>query len=488
MINDLEYANRQLLPRWVPFSQIQILNPTGFTRLNNNQLEKENYKDLENTWTNKKTVPLAIEIISSSHLLDIEDTVLYKEAIDFLFENHLDVIEINQYLSSILGKEKSTESSPQNNIQKLKKIVRFNNTDDSAWVDLAFFYSIQGQKKQAEKCINTALYLNPTSIFTIKGITKYLLLTGNIDEALWVLNKNDDYKSNPQIISTEISIAEAYNLKSKLLRKGHSIVKEGNITSFEKNELFATFATMEFNSGNSKMGQKLFSNSLIYPNENILAQARYLSSKFNKTINTADINIPGTYERDSWIAYKNENFEDVLKYSIEWFYFQPFSVTPALMNSFINSMVFNNEKKSIEMTKKALRIAPNNFSLLNNQVVSLYRSNNLKEGDLKLKELEKCPISKEEDRKVLLATEGLADYRNKRIVEGKEKYIDAINYFKRKNDIEKYCRAVYFLAYEKKCIEDLTYIDEIKEIKTIAEKFNISDIKSAISRNFSNIK
>lgn len=354
MINDLEYANRQLLPRWVPFSQIQILNPTGFTRLNNTQLEKENYKDLENTWTNKKTVPLAIEIISSSHLLDIEDTVLYKEAIDFLFENHLDVIEINQYLSSILGKEKSTESSPQNNIQKLKKIVRFNNTDDSAWVDLAFFYSIQGQKKQAEKCINTALYLNPTSIFTIKGITKYLLLTGNIDEALWVLNKNDDYKSNPQIISTEISIAEAYNLKSKLLRKGHSIVKEGNITSFEKNELFATFATMEFNSGNSKMGQKLFSNSLIYPNENILAQARYLSSKFNKTINTADINIPGTYERDSWIAYKNENFEDVLKYSIEWFYFQPFSVTPALMNSFINSMVFNNEKKSIEMTKKLL--------------------------------------------------------------------------------------------------------------------------------------
>ena len=111
MINDLEYANRQLLPRWVPFSQIQILNPTGFTRLNNTQLEKENYKDLENTWTNKKTVPLAIEIISSSHLLDIEDTVLYKEAIDFLFENHLDVIEINQYLSSILGKEKSTESS-----------------------------------------------------------------------------------------------------------------------------------------------------------------------------------------------------------------------------------------------------------------------------------------------------------------------------------------------------------------------------------------
>lgn len=148
MINDLEYANRQLLPRWVPFSQIQILNPTGFTRLNNNQLEKENYKNLENTWTNKKTVPLAIEIISSSHLLDIEDTVLYKEAIDFLFENHLDVIEINQYLSSILGKEKSTESSPQNNIQKLKKIVRFNNTDDSAWVDLAFFYSIQGQKNR----------------------------------------------------------------------------------------------------------------------------------------------------------------------------------------------------------------------------------------------------------------------------------------------------------------------------------------------------
>ena len=39
MINDLEYANRQLLPRWVPFSQIQILNPTGFTRLNRSKFK-----------------------------------------------------------------------------------------------------------------------------------------------------------------------------------------------------------------------------------------------------------------------------------------------------------------------------------------------------------------------------------------------------------------------------------------------------------------
>ena len=77
-----------------------------------------------------------------------------------------------------------------------------------------------------------------------------------------------------------------------------------------------------------KKGQKLFSQSLLFPNENILAQTRYISTKFNKNIDSKIPNIPCTYERDSWISYNEGKFENVLKNTTDWFYFQPFSTTP----------------------------------------------------------------------------------------------------------------------------------------------------------------
>lgn len=484
MIKELEYSNRQILPRWVPFSQIYVLNPKINFMGENSNLEKENFKKLENTWNTTKTVPLAVEIITSSHILDIADTITYKEALDWLINNHCEEISNNTYLKNLLGNNEQNVRTPQKNIHSLRQMSFINPADDITWVDLAFFYAIQGQQNKAEKCIENCLSLRPNNIFSIKAILKYLLLSRDIDKALWLINSNDNIKSNPQIISTEIAICETYGIKSKLLRKGYSITKDLQLRKFFENELFATMATMEFNSGNMKKGQKLFSQSLLFPNENILAQTRYISTKFNKNIDSKIPNIPCTYERDSWISYNEGKFENVLKNTTDWFYFQPFSTTPILMNSYINSLIYNKEKEAIEMVRKALKIVPNNFSLLNNEVVSLFRLNETEKGNLKLSQLEKCKIESKNDATVLLATKGLADFRNGKIAEGTKKYRQAIEYFKINNNFEAYSRALYYFSYELKNIKDPVFLEYIAESKKMADQYSYKDIQVAIAKNF----
>ena len=484
MIKDLEYTNRQILPRWVPFSQINVLNPIKNLVEENSLSEKNNYKKLENIWNTIKTVPLAVEIITTSHTLDIADTLIYKEAVDYLIENHCEVINENEYLCSLLGKSKNIQKTARENIHLLRNMSFINPSDDILWVDLAYFYAIQGQKKKAEKCIDTSLYLKPTNIFSIKSIIKYLLLTDNIEEALWLINSNDDLKNNPQLISTEISICESYGLKSKLLRKAYNITRDLQLRQSIENELFATIATMEFNSGNSKKGQKLFNQSLLYPNENIVAQSRYISMKFNKKIDNSSQIVPCSYERDSWVSYNDGDFEKAIDNSKNWFYFQPFSITPAMMNSYINSLIYNKEDEAIRIVNKALKISPKNFDLLNNKVVSLFRSNNLNEANRKLNELEKIDAISEDDATILLATQGLAAFRNNQLEEGINKYKQAIEVFKKKNSFEQYCRALYYFAYELKNANQASYLDIIMESKKLADKNSYKDIQQAIKNSF----
>lgn len=483
-MKNFEYSNRQLLPRWLPFSQLKAISPLNSESINKmNQTEKANFIKLKSHWDMKKTVPLAVELIVLNHIFDMTDDFYYKEAMDYLIDKHKEEFDTNVFLQEILGKNKKTIKYEQNiAILKRESINNVNNC--TVWTDLAYFYSILGQQKKAIHCMKIADALYSKDIFSLRSMIKYYLLSKDVDKALWLIYRNDELKNAPESISMEISICEAYRLKSKLLKKGSSLIKNMKISNFSENELFATMATLEFNNGNSKKGMKLFKEALRYPNENIIAQIRYITNKFNKFIDLSQIQIPCRYEADSWIAYNKGTFEEVIKNTHDWFYFQPFSSTPAIMNSYINSLIFQNEVNAIDIAEKALCISKNNFSLQNNLVVSLYRNNNISEANQQIKILKQISSIDDTDRIVLLATEGLSSYRNNEYVKGKEKYQEAIDKFRKKKDTERECRALYYWSCELKNINDNYYIDLLNKSNDLAEKYNYKDIKAAILRNF----
>ena len=483
MITELDEPNRQLIPRWVPFLDSKIITPTMKTETVINPFEKDNYKKLINEWDEMKTIPFAIELILTSHALDLIDTPDYKEAIDFILSGQQDLLEMNPFLSEILGKRSLNRDSSYN-IKILKTMCQININDPSIWIDLAYFYETIGQRKSADKAIRIAMNLYPNNPILLRSLSKFFILRNNIDFALYVLNNSENLNNHPLIISAEISISQTFNVKSKLLRKGMSFINSKDISKPYENELFATIGTLEFNNSNSKKGKKLINQSLYIPNENILAQARYLSTKFQKDIDIHNINIPNRYETDSWIAYNEGNYNKVIEHSENWFYFQPFSPYPAIMNTYINSLIFENEKKSIEIAKKALLASPDNFSLLNNLTVAAYRDNDLALGNKYIEKLRKCSSLKNNDDIVLIATNALADYRNGNKQTGRAKYQNAVEQFKINNDFEKMARCLYYWGCEAKNSNENDYTELIRKSKELSIKYKFSELLSAIERNF----
>ncbi len=484
MINDFDDPNRQLLPRWVPFLESHLYYPSKDLSRKMNEVELFDFKKAINDWDKFHTLPLAGEIIARAHYSEVTDIPAYQEALDFILEDE-NYLSDNPFLCSILNK--SNDSNEHKVINNLKREVQYNYSP-SLYVDLAYYYEKLGQSKKAEKAIEIACKLNPTNPYLIRYIARFFILEKKIDEALYILTKNDDLNNNPLIISAEISIAEANNYKSKLLRKGHSIIKKENISSQYENELFATFGTLEFNNGNSKKGKKLILQSLIVPNENIIAQARYLMTKFQKEINIDNVIVPNRFEADTWIAYNKKDFEKVIEQSRHWFYFQPFSASSAIMNTYINSLIFEKESESIEMAQKALKISKDDFSLQNNLVVAACRSNQIELANKEFKKLQTFTIKETIDKEVLLATCGLLDYRNGNHELGRKKYEEAILNFERVKDYEKMARCLYFFGCEIKNAKENDYDKIIARSKELAERYKYSEILAAINKNFKDIK
>lgn len=484
MIYDFDYPNRQLLPRWVPFLDSNLYYPQSTPEKKMDEFEIMNFTDTINEWDKKPTFSLAGEIISKSHFYKITDTPSYKEAVDFVLSEE-GYLQHNPFISNILG-EKQREGDYKR-ISKLKKEISYN-FSPSLYVDLAYYYEILGQSKIADKAIQIACYLHPDNAFLLRSISRFFLLRKDIEKALYILTSNSNVQENPLIISAEISISEAFNCKSKLLRKGHILTKNESISNIYENELFATFGTLEFNNGNSKKGKKLINQALLAPNENIIAQARYLSAKFQKEIDLNTQRVPNRYEADTWIAYNQKDFSSVITQSEKWFYFQPFSASPAIMNSYINSLVFGNEKDSIKMAKQALKISKDDFSLQNNLVVAACRDNQIEMANIEFKKLKSFSIKEDINKEILLATSGLLDYRNGYFEIGRKKYEEAIQHFEKIKDSEKLARCLYYFGCEAKNAREHDYVNIILKAKSLANQNNYQDILTAINRNFSEIK
>lgn len=483
MIKDFDYPNRQLLPRWVPFLESNLYYPSNVNSTKMDDIALGNFKQIINEWDRIHTFPLAGEIISRAHYYDITDIPAYQEALDFLLNDET-FFSDNPFICSILNGDK--ERKEYQSISLLKKEIQYNYTP-SLYVDLAYYYKKLGQTKKAEHAIKIACLLNPNNPHLIRYISRFFLLQKDIDKALYILTQNENLINHPLIISAEISISEAFNYKSKLLRKGHSITKSESITNQFENELFATFGTLEFNNGNSKKGKRLISQSLLAPNENIIAQARYLTAKFQKDIDIRNTSVINRFEADTWIAYNKNDFNSVVEQSKKWFYFQPFSASPAIVNTYINSLIFDNEEDSIKMAQNALKITKDSFSLQNNLVVAACRNNQMDLANNEFKKLQSFTIKESIDKEVLLATSGLVDYRNGFYEIGRKKYEDAVLNFEHEKDYEKMARCLYYFACEIKNAKENDYDKVISRSKELAERYKYTEILTAINNHFKGI-
>jgi Flp pilus assembly protein TadD len=489
---DIEYNNRQIIPRWLPH-QIgkKVFKINGKIPIEPTDIENLNHKNLINDWGENKSISYAIQLVASSEILGLTDTVSYKEALIFLKSKN-SYLKDNLLLDDFLNPEEIRDDNiSQNNdlihkaISSIKTKLITYCTDSILWTDLAYFYTISGNKQKAEKCIRVALGLNSYNLHIIRSAARYYVYRDDPEQALHILRNSPSIKKSPMLLSSEISIAEAFNIKSMFVKNGQTILQNSDVSQGSLSELNATIATIEYNYGNLKKGKKYIREALEKPNENTLAQIQYLYNKNSIPFSSQDFDVPCQFEANAWNDFYTFQYRDAITESQNWFDFHPFSSRPVLLNSYIKQTIFDEHEEAVSIIDKYLKFAHGNSALLNNKAFSLAKLGKIDEAKKCIYKIVNPNNSQfdDTDKNVIRATLGLIEYSAGNPDSGRNLYKDAVNYFKQNRNISLAAKALYYWSEEEKSINPINAEKLRREAEDLVEKHKIQETKILLEKD-----
>lgn len=493
---DIDYSNRQLVPRLLPTRTSNLLSLNISSNCSHllalNPYEIHNLQKLKNEWIVEKNIVLAIQILTYGVIHDellidnaILEYVAKRKSQLNVIEKEIFTLAYNKVFQGI-PEEICCEDNTNINliIRRLKDENKSNSLNPFQWCDLGYYYTIQGQKQKAERAFRIAIYINDSNRFVVRSVARFFLHLGEIEFAYQIIKNSPRVKSDPGILSAEIAFSELIGKKSKLLNYGLSIVNDMNVSITEKNELIAQLASIEFSYGKSSRGKSLVEKCLISPNENSLAQFEFLTKYFNidHDFDAKYYSVMCQYEALARSYFVNSDFHKAFVNSKSWFNFQPFSNKPAIFASYIAATVLSDYNQAIMITTNALKMSPDNIALKNNLAYSYARNNQI---DKSIEIIESININRLEpyEEAVLSATIGFISFKNGDNESAKKGYNGAIKYFRKVNNQEALARALYNYSLVMKDIDRNESNILVKEAFELSEDNRIVELLYLIKKD-----
>jgi tetratricopeptide (TPR) repeat protein len=424
-------------------------------------------------------------------MLGIIDTPSYKDALTFLKREDSSLVN-NKLFKGLLYQDDDTQGEMNcidnglvdESIRNIKSKLLIYCKDSILWTDLAYYYTISGNNKKAERCIRIALALNSYNSHILRSAARYYVYCNDPEQALCILRNSPNIKNNPMILSSEISIAEAFNVKSKLIKNGQTVLENAGFSQSLLSELNATIATIECNYGNFKKGKKYIREALEKPNENTLAQIQFLCNKSNIPFPTQSFNVPCSFEANTWNNFYTFQYREAITESQNWFDFHPFSSRPVILNSYIKQTIFDEHDGAIAIIDKYLKFEPGNSALLNNKAFSLVKLGKIDEAKKCIYKIINPNNSQfdDTDQNVLRATLGLIEYNSGNPDGGNNLYKDAVDSFKRDRNFSLVARALYYWSEEEKLINPINAEKLRREAEFLVEKYKIQETKILLGK------
>jgi hypothetical protein len=481
----IEHKNRQLIPRWVRFDKFVKLNYHQDENKSTELISPEGFEfdQVVKLWKINKSVILAGELISFGSC--DQSNPIIKEALDYL-KNAMHRID-NPFIRDLINnsfEEFNSERScyePSNfaninaDIAYIRKNLYNYPLNPIQWMDLAYCYTLKGLINKAEKCIKISLSLNNKNPFLLRSASRFFVHTNKPEVALNILSKSQVLPRNPLLISAEISIAEAFKIKSKFIKNGFYIESSGQFSVKELNELRATLGTLEVSSGSEKKGKKLINSALLAPNENTIAQVQYLQRRTKNSYKIIATNIPCNYEASAYNSYFTNDFDKSEKESEMWYNYQPFSSHSILINSFIKAVIRNNHREAIQILERSLISTHNNSSILNNIAFSYAKLNEVVKAEEAIKKIDETSLDPH-GAATLTATKGLVEYRKGNYRLGENLYYQSIQLFKEMGNSNSAITALYFYCIEEQRLKKQNISELIKKTYEMAKEKQINDI------------
>jgi tetratricopeptide (TPR) repeat protein len=505
MANIFEKKDRHVIPNWRSFENtVKLRELNGSHSLDIDISFKPDISDILDDWNYANNIGVAGDIIGTAIICNQQDNLIVREVAEFVRNNEQSTPAMVKAANSILFSQVSVDNLSfeiantneaalqylRSKIHAYKQKLRNNPSNPIAWVEISRLYSINGQEKQAEKAMKNALFLAPENRFVLRTMARFFIHLGDIDFAHENLRKKNITKHDPWLMATEIATADLRGRHSALAQKGIQIITSDSFHPFNISELSSAIATIEMSFGNSKKSRTFFHKSLISPNDNSLAQAEWASQEDSSLFNGIDPitlnNTVGSFEALALDYAEHAQWQKAIDYSKQWFLDLPFSKRSVLFGNHIAITKLKDQKQAIEIAQMGLLSHPNDPQLLNNIAYSFCLDNNIYEAEKYLNMVRSSDIYESDSENICLtATKGLLSFRKNDFVDGREKYMKAIELAKNADDEYLVSLAFVNLAREEiriNSVDSNEYLLGLKEIKERSPHKDLRDMAEDIYR------
>ena len=191
-------------------------------------------------------------------------------------------------------------------------------------------------------------------------------------------------------------------------------------------ELAAALGTLEMKSGNRKKAKRLLNLSARRPNDNAVAQIRWLDKQLRFDFDEKLLRVEKSFEARTAHHFQNEQWREGIDDCARWLSDEPFSIRPASLGCYISAEVLQDFATSRAFALAGLQANNSDVGLFNNLAFSEAGLGNIPAA---LKALEAASIHATGEMKdiVLMATRGFINYRMGNAASGSRSYEQALN-------------------------------------------------------------
>ncbi len=234
-----------------------------------------------------------------------------------------------------------------------------------AWVDLARAYTVINERKKSEKAMWVALRYSNNHRWISRMAARLFVHFDELGKAHRVLLSNENLRSDPWLLSTELAVARLAGRPLKNWNQAKKLVTS-SINPIHLSELSSSIATSEILDGAEKKARVLFKQSLIAPTSNSLAQIKWADRSFKlgfgQQIENSLAHTPNAHEAKHWEAYEKKKMQLALKYADEWWKEEPYSVSPPRAITYLASIV-NDMPLLLRVADAGLKANPGDITL-----------------------------------------------------------------------------------------------------------------------------
>lgn len=311
---------------------------------------------------------------------------------------------------------------------QLKRRLVDHPRDAISRTDLARLYLLQGQHKKAADAMSIAAKAAPDNRFVLRSAAQLFATISQEERGLQLLWNSEAVRSDPWVQAAEVALVDAMGRSPRYGHRQRTALMATKDLSVRYSELAAGLASLEWKSGakRSKV-RKLIERSLASPTENSLAQAVWLGAEGDLNLTTEELisNSINAHEAQSRSAYEGGNYRLCAQSALNWFLDQPFSREAARDYLFVSSVHLSDYSQSSMIGEAALRLHPQDFTLLNGMMYASVMANKIGKARDYFDRLRSLK-SDSSQQAFIHAGSGLLAFADGNIESGREFYLRAI--------------------------------------------------------------